>query len=189
MPKIKQNLSKIGHPNSRKTAALVRQVKRKQDRQKTKLAHVCLENLTGEKLMWFKEHLVPDVRVYLAEETEKIIAEYMARFNEELKQINIKQSIGKRKNRQYASREDIIKLTLKKEAEEYNTCGIEVPDLWDETQLNLLRTWGGELKYLQKFKLRRIGKRHILDKIHIEKRYAKQNKSNPQQTPGTMECE
>lgn len=49
---------------------------------------------------------------------------YLARFNEELGQIKIKHSIGNRKNRQHANREDVINLTIKNEKEEFNGCGL-----------------------------------------------------------------
>lgn len=49
---------------------------------------------------------------------------YLARFNDELEQIRIKHSVGNRKNRQHASREDIINMTIQRETEEFNTCGI-----------------------------------------------------------------
>ncbi|XP_046742657.1 uncharacterized protein LOC124409213 [Diprion similis] len=48
----------------------------------------------------------------------------MARHDKELEQINIKHSIGGRKNRQHASREDILRMTKKNEEAEYDTCGI-----------------------------------------------------------------
>lgn len=41
-----------------------------------------------------------------------------------MEQINIKRSIGSKRNRQHASREDIIRMTKEREKEEYNTCGI-----------------------------------------------------------------
>lgn len=50
---------------------------------------------------------------------------YLNRFDEEVEQIKLKHSIGKRKNnRQHANREDIIKLTQLQEYEWYRTCGI-----------------------------------------------------------------
>jgi translation machinery-associated protein 16 len=48
----------------------------------------------------------------------------LGRFDAELEQIKIKHSIGNRKNRQHASREDIINLTIKAEREEFNSCGL-----------------------------------------------------------------
>ena len=49
---------------------------------------------------------------------------YIARNDEELEQIQIKHSIGGRKNRQHANREDILIMNKKNDTEEYNTCGI-----------------------------------------------------------------
>lgn len=41
-----------------------------------------------------------------------------------MEQITIKRSIGTKRNRQHASREDVIRMTKEREQEEYNTCGI-----------------------------------------------------------------
>lgn len=50
---------------------------------------------------------------------------YLGRFDEELIQIKLKESIGQRKrNKQHANRENVINLTIKHEQEEYNICGI-----------------------------------------------------------------
>lgn len=48
----------------------------------------------------------------------------MSRFDDELEQIKIKHSVGNRKNRQHASREDMIKMTIKREYDEFHTGGI-----------------------------------------------------------------
>lgn len=68
----------------------------------------------------------PDTTVCTALQTEELILKYLARFDEELEQITIKHSVGSRKNRQHANREDIINMTKKREAEEFNTCGIGI---------------------------------------------------------------
>lgn len=49
---------------------------------------------------------------------------YLSRYDEELEQIKLKHAIGQRKNRQHASREDVIRHTQQHEREEYNTCGM-----------------------------------------------------------------
>lgn len=54
------------------------------------------------------------------------IQRYIKRNDQELEQIAIKHSIGGRRNRQHASREDIIKMTKAREQEEFNTCGIGI---------------------------------------------------------------
>lgn len=55
---------------------------------------------------------------------------YISRFDEELQQIALKHSVGQRRNRQHASREDIIRLTRQREEEEYATCGLGEFILW-----------------------------------------------------------
>ncbi|KAG5885728.1 Translation machinery-associated protein 16-like protein [Gonioctena quinquepunctata] len=160
MPKIKQ-LEKCKHPNSRKTKALAKQVKKQHSREKSKLSNNIKLNLLGEKILWFKENLDPQWPVYTPQGINELITKYLSRFDEELEQIHIKHSIGNRKNRQHASREDIINLTIKREKEEYNTCGIEIPNLLDTIQFNVLKTWNGELRFLQNFKLRRFSKNNL----------------------------
>lgn len=81
-------------------------------------------NLLGEKILWLQQNLDLEWKICTSQDVEALILKYLARFNEELEQIQLKHSIGDRKNRQHASREDVIKLTIKREAEEYNTCGL-----------------------------------------------------------------
>lgn len=97
----------------------------------------------------------------------------MARFDDELQQISLKHSVGGRKNRQHASREDIIKMNKKRELEEYNTCGIEIPDFLDNRNFSVVRKWNGELRFLQNIKLRRYGKKHIQELINNAKKTTK----------------
>ncbi|XP_018580161.1 translation machinery-associated protein 16 homolog [Anoplophora glabripennis] len=165
MPKTKQ-LEKCKHPNSRKTKALAKQIKKQSKRDKSKLVGNIKLNLLGEKVLWFQQNLDPECKKCSPRDVEVLVSNYLARFNEELEQIRLKHSIGDRKNRQHASREDIIKLTVKREIEEYNTCGIEIPNILDPVQFDLLKTWNGELRYLQNFKLRRFSKK-ILDEEAI----------------------
>lgn len=49
---------------------------------------------------------------------------YLKRFDDELEQINLKQSISKNRSNQHASRLNIIKMTLEREVSEYNGGGI-----------------------------------------------------------------
>lgn len=92
-------------------------------REKSKQHNNIKMNLLGEKLLWFKEHLEASRTIYTPAQTIEIIEKYLGRFDEELEQICLKHSIGNRKNRQHASREDSIKMTTKNEQEEFQTCG------------------------------------------------------------------
>lgn len=75
-------------------------------------------------MKWFQDQLEESLEICTTSGIQELILKYLGRFDEELEQIKLKHSIGNRKNRQHASREDIIKMTVKREFEEYNTCGI-----------------------------------------------------------------
>lgn len=100
----------------------------------------------------------------------------MHRFDDELEQICLKHSIGGRKNRQHASREDILRMNIKRELEEYNTCGIEIPNFLDKNNFLLVRQWNGELRYLQNIKLKRYGKKHLEALINNAKTVVDKNR-------------
>lgn len=153
---------------------------RQNSRQKNKLASNIKLNLLGEKIKWFQDHLDLSLDIYTPYETHKLIEKYLGRFDKELEQIKLKHSIGNRKNRQHASREDIIKMTIKRDLEEFNSCGIgnftlyeivhnyclyflEIPDIMDNIQFKLLKDWNGELRFIQNFKLKRFNKQLNID--------------------------
>ncbi|XP_053617449.1 translation machinery-associated protein 16 homolog [Plodia interpunctella] len=162
MPKIKKNLDKLKHPNSRKTLSLAKQIKKGEKRDQSKLGTHIKQNLIGEKIMWFKDRIPEGCSILTKEQTLELMENYLSRFDEELEQIALKNSVGQRRNRQHASREDIINITKKKEHEEFESCGLEMPDLMNAQQMQVLRNWNGELRFLQNFKLRRIAKKHLI---------------------------
>ena len=61
----------------------------------------------------------------------ELVKGYLTRFTDELEQIEIKNSIGNPKNLklQHTSRKDVINLTIKTETDEFEGCGLELPDL------------------------------------------------------------
>lgn len=160
MPKIK-NIEKLKHPNSRKTISLARKMLKSEKKNNNKIGTHVKQNLIGEKILWFKERIPEGCIILDKEQALKLIEKYLSRFDDELEQIALKNSIGQRKNRQHASREDIINITKKREMEEFETCGLEMPDLMDPQQMEVLRGWNGELRFLQHFKLKRIARKHL----------------------------
>ncbi|XP_046963822.1 translation machinery-associated protein 16 homolog [Vanessa cardui] len=161
MPKIK-NLEKLKHPNSRKTISLAKKMLKNEKKNNNKIGTHVKQNLIGEKILWFKERIPEGCIILDKEQTLKLIETYLARFDEELEQIALKNSIGQRKSRQHASREDIINITKKRDIEEFETCGLEMPDLMNAQQMEVLKNWNGELRYLQNFKLKRIARKHLI---------------------------
>lgn len=160
MPNLNSEMLKCKHPNSRKTIALGRKTKRLANKDEAKLGQLIKQNIYGEKVQWFKENL-PECSesTFSKEMIYTLIQNYLSRFDEELSQISLKHSIGGRKNRQHASREDVIKMTRQRETEEFETCGLEMPDLSSGPQVTLLKTWNGELRFLSNFKLKRYPKK------------------------------
>ncbi|GBP23874.1 Translation machinery-associated protein 16 homolog [Eumeta japonica] len=162
MPKDKKKIRDLKHPNSRKTLSMTKKVKKIEKRDQNKLGTHIKQNLIGEKILWFKKRLPEEHSVLNKAQVLELIQNYLKRFDDELEQIALKNSVGQRKNRQHASREDIIKITKKREEEEFNTCGLEIPDLLDPQQVSLLADWNGELRYLQHFQLKRFIKSHLI---------------------------
>ncbi|CAG4931570.1 unnamed protein product [Colias eurytheme] len=160
MPKVK-NLEKLKHPNSRKMMSLAKKMSKEEKKNNNKLGTHIKQNLIGEKILWFKERIPEGCVILSKEQTLELIETYLARFDEELEQIALKNSVGQRKNRQHASREDVINITKKREKDEFETCGLEMPDLMDANQMEVLRNWNGELRFLQHFKLKRIARKHL----------------------------
>ena len=58
-----------------------------------------------------------------------MIIRYLQRFNDELKEIKIKDSIGGKRVAVQNNREQSILITMESEKDEYETVGIDVPDL------------------------------------------------------------
>ncbi|XP_054003383.1 translation machinery-associated protein 16 [Hylaeus anthracinus] len=165
---------KIVHPNSRKSIAIAKRAKKISNRQKTKMGNMIKQNLIGEKMLWIQEHMVQDACPYTPELTARLLETYISRNDEELEQINIKHSVGGKRSRQHASREDVIRMTKEREQEEYDTCGIEIPDILNASQCEMLRKWNGELKYMTNFKFRRFGKKHLNDALQKAIKHSKE---------------
>ena len=130
--------------------------------------------ILGEKLLWFHDNLQilfeddeDDQCKTAIDNTEllMLIEAYIERNNSELEQINLKNSIGGqfKKRNQSRSRQEAIELARKTESEEFNGCGLEVPNLLDEENLKIFREWNGELRFVQSFNLKRYTKKSLQD--------------------------
>lgn len=122
---LRKELEKCKHPNSRKTKALGKKARRQNNKHKTRLGHAIKSNIMGEKLSWFLGHIDEERTTPLSpQEFEELIELYLHRFDEELQQIALKQSIGKNRANQHAARQDVIRITLERERNEYQSGGM-----------------------------------------------------------------
>ena len=91
-------------------------------------------------------------------------ARFSTRFQQEVDQIQLKNSIGgdkKNKKDRYRSRMDVIKLTIETETNEFEGCGLEMPNLLDEEDFKYFKNWNGELRFLQNIGLKRFRKEQL----------------------------
>ncbi|NXT91590.1 TMA16 protein, partial [Anhinga rufa] len=81
---------------------------------------------------------------------------YMCRFNAELEQIELQNSIKGRQGRQHGSRETVIKQTIERERQLYEGYGIEIPDIMNRKHLKFFREWDGDLRKLPNIKMKKL---------------------------------
>ncbi|ALC49757.1 CG15027 [Drosophila busckii] len=154
MTNLRKELEKCKHPNSRKTKALGKKARRQNNKHKGRLGHAIKSNIMGEKLSWFLGQIEEGRTTPLTpQEFEDMITLYLQRFDEELAQIALKQSIGKNRANQHAARQDVIKITLERERNEYESGGMEILNLCDAEKLKMLFDWDGSALSVQHLKL------------------------------------
>lgn len=176
---LRKELEKCKHPNSRKTKALGKKARRQNNKHKVRMGHAIKSNLMGEKLSWFLGH-IDEARTepLTPQEFEDLIALYLKRFDEELEQIALKQSIGKNRANQHAARRDVIQITLDRERNEYESGGMgkenaertllyiylidfhypEMLNLCDAAKFKMLFDWDGSALSVQHLKLDLVSK-------------------------------
>ncbi|XP_052785587.1 translation machinery-associated protein 16-like [Mya arenaria] len=159
MPKApKSQVSKAVHPHSRRATVLRKKLNREQRVMKSKVETTLKQDQLQQKLVWFQENLDAQKATYTKHELAELTSRYLNRFDDQLEQISIVNSIGNRQGNSHVARENAIKLTLETECHEFETVGIEVPDLINGKALSIFKTWTGEARYHPNIKLRRSKK-------------------------------
>ncbi|KAM9449539.1 translation machinery-associated protein 16 [Clarias gariepinus] len=156
---------KVIHPYSRKAASLARAAHKQDRKDKLKNEKAQRLNLFGEKLLWFQSQLDSDKLEYSKQEACEIIERYLHRFDAELDQIELANSIKGRQGRLHFSREAIIKQTMERERAQYEGNGFEIPDIINSKHLKTFREWNGDLKKLPNIKMRKVSAKG-LEKQH-----------------------
>ncbi|XP_060772558.1 translation machinery-associated protein 16 isoform X2 [Neoarius graeffei] len=113
-------------------------------------------NLIGEKLLWFQSQLDSKKLEYSKQDACEIIERYLHRFDGELEQIELVNSIKGRQGRLHFSRENVIKQTMERERAQYEGNGFEIPDIINSEHLKTFRVWNGDLKKLPNIKMRKV---------------------------------
>ncbi|KAG8592564.1 hypothetical protein GDO81_000543, partial [Engystomops pustulosus] len=159
-PKAPQNKAKqekkVIHPYSRKAAQLVREGHKQDRKEKLKNEKALKLSILREKLEWFHSRLDPNKTEYNKKEACELIESYLHRFDTELEQIELHNSIKGRQARQHGSRETVIKQTIERERSLYSGYGMEIPDIVNTKHLKTFREWDLDLKKLPNIKMRKF---------------------------------
>ncbi|KAK3596377.1 hypothetical protein CHS0354_036927 [Potamilus streckersoni] len=161
---------KVIHPNSRVAEQLARKSAHEIRKHKSHSETTAKVELLVQKLRWFQENLDPQKTTFMKSELAELCNKYLHRFDQELEQIQIINSVGcRQKGNQHVQREVAIKLTLERETKEFEDSGMEVPDLINGKNLQAFKSWTGEAKYLPNLKLRKIFRRDWISGKDSEK--------------------
>ncbi|XP_073433007.1 translation machinery-associated protein 16 isoform X1 [Dendrobates tinctorius] len=168
-PKAAQNKGKaekkVIHPYSRKAAQLTREGHKQDRKEKLKSEKALKLSILREKLEWFQSHLDPNQTEYSKKEACELIESYLHRFDTELEQIELHNSIKGRQARQHGSRETVIKQTIERERRLYSGYGMEIPDVVNAKNLKTFREWDLDLNKLPNIKMRKLSVSDSLPKI------------------------
>ncbi|KAM3938055.1 translation machinery-associated protein 16 [Leptodactylus fuscus] len=155
-PPNKNKQEKVIHPYSRKAAQLAREGHKQDRKEKMKNEKALKLGILREKLEWFQSHLDPNKTEYNKKEVCELIESYLHRFDTELEQIELHNSIKGRQARQHGSRETVIKQTIERERRLYDGYGMEIPDIVNTKHLKTFREWDLDLKKLPNIKMRKF---------------------------------
>lgn len=132
------------------------------NKHKKQLGHAIKSNMMGEKISWFLGQM-DEGRTEPLEPQEFIdmMDEFLQRFDEELEQIKIKQSISKNRSNQHFARESAIKMTMEREAGEFNGGGMEFLNLCDPVKFKSLMDWDGNAINIQHLKFELVSRGNL----------------------------
>jgi translation machinery-associated protein 16 len=155
---------KVVHPNSRHALYIQKQNNREHRLMKNKAESAIKQEHLQQKLLWYQTNLDSQKSMYTKNEVAELTCTYLERFNDELEQIGIVNSVGNRQTKQHQAREAAIKITKERENHEFDTIGIDVPDLLNGKNLEYFRNWTGEIRYFPNIKLRKSKRSDLKEK-------------------------
>ncbi|XP_022518849.1 translation machinery-associated protein 16 [Astyanax mexicanus] len=161
---------KVVHPYSRKAAYMARAEAKLTRKEKVKSDKARRLNLIGEKLLWFQNQLDSGKLEYSKQEACEMIERYLHRFDGELQQIELANSIKGRQGRLHGSREAVLKQSIERERAEFEGNGFEIPDIINSKHLKTFREWNGDLKKLPNIKMRKVSAKGTDSKPTTEQR-------------------
>eukprot|EP01116_Phalansterium_solitarium_P001049 TRINITY_DN10853_c0_g1_i1.p1 TRINITY_DN10853_c0_g1~~TRINITY_DN10853_c0_g1_i1.p1 ORF type:complete len:193 (+),score=36.96 TRINITY_DN10853_c0_g1_i1:130-708(+) len=167
------------HPFSRKARILVR-AQHRDGKLETK-KKIQSKNLLPEveKIRWFRDNLDEEKKSFSLAAISEFIEVYLARFDEELAEIQAKKEKYKGQV-QSRNREDILLKIREQERAAFTTTGFMIPDLTKPKNVEILRDWDGEAGTMDK-----ITQRRFKPFVEVEASAMAVESSAPAQSPST----
>ncbi|KAI4902907.1 hypothetical protein NFI96_020437 [Prochilodus magdalenae] len=154
--KAKGAVEKVVHPYSRKAGYMARAAAKQTRRAKADNEKAQRLSLIRERLLWFQSQLEAEKLEYTKKEACEIIERYLHRFDGELEQIELANSIKGRQGRTHGSREAVLKQTIERERMQFEGSGFEIPDIINSKHLKVFREWNGDMRKLPNLKMRKV---------------------------------
>ncbi|XP_062864850.1 translation machinery-associated protein 16 [Trichomycterus rosablanca] len=174
---------KVVHPYSRKAAYMNRAAIRQDRKEKLKGEKAQRLNLIREKLLWFQSRLTPEKSEYSKAEACEIVERYLHRFDGELEQIELANSIKGRQGRLHGSREAVVRQIMERERAQYDGNGFEIPDIINAKHLKTFREWNGDLKKLPNIKFRKVSAKGLENAHSKEEEPEEEFEEEPEEEP------
>ncbi|KAK6170832.1 hypothetical protein SNE40_019132 [Patella caerulea] len=149
------------HPNSRKAGNITRDKSHKARVDGSRQQKSLKKDTILDKYLWFQANMDETKDMFSKRELTELVLKYMKRFEEELEQIAIVNSIGCRANSkpQHASRIDSIKFSQDRENNEFISTGLEVPNLTKKGNVQLFKAWEGDMRFFDNIERIKISQR------------------------------
>eukprot|EP00126_Sphaerothecum_destruens_P002612 Sdes_comp16037_c0_seq1m5237 len=140
---------KLIHPNSRKAKQICKSMNRHEKLGHKKIDRLKAMSFLASKLLWFKGQLDPEVAFYSHSQMVELIHSYVKRNDEIIETHRDQKRIGKSRSIQAEN----MSLLLETEKNQLSS-GFQAPDLTKPKNVEILRSWNGDLNVLPSFELK-----------------------------------
>ncbi|XP_071035753.1 translation machinery-associated protein 16 isoform X1 [Parasteatoda tepidariorum] len=117
-----------------------------------------------KKLKWYKDNIDVEKECYAPEELRQLIEKYFQRFKEIEDKSEELKSIKGRHNQDRMSNDYKIKFSVDRDKEEYETSGIEVPNLLKKDSFAYFKNWNGDVRYISMIEMVTLTKKLVKSK-------------------------
>ncbi|XP_035212766.1 translation machinery-associated protein 16-like isoform X2 [Stegodyphus dumicola] len=165
MPKVKRTGSTVIHPNSRKALQIAREEHRNSRLEKRRTELSQKQQAKLKKFKWFRDNIDVKKLAYSSEDIKELLDRYFQRFKEEETKIEEQKSIKGRHVYDRISHQYKISFLPQKEKSDFETSGLEIPNLTKKQSFEYFVNWDGDARFLNVIDTIVISKKSLEDSI------------------------